>query len=238
MGELVTANTGSACASHSLRNLRRIASAFRADVRRRRGQVEQGEDFLALPQAEKDEVLFAYDQDRCVRVEHRGRRVRDDQVRAVLNSRPVDCVPSLMSDPCLIGRENGDGTVTAIRCNWSGYTKRTGAILRDNYATHEKIDALMALGELGRIAENIGEKHRYGHGPEDWCDAYGRDREEDDAEAAKTYSANDYLNSYASDYAWVYLHSITDGAWTVRVRHLGREFLYIDAAIQAEATPK
>lgn len=143
-----------------------------------------------------------------------------------------------MSDPCLIGRENGDGTVTAIRCNWSGYTRRTGAILRDNYITREKIDALMALGELGRIAENIGEKHRYGHGPEDWCDAYGRDREEDDAEAAKTYSANDYLNSYASDYAWVYLHSITDGAWTVRVRHLGREFLYIDAAIQAEATPK
>lgn len=136
-----------------------------------------------------------------------------------------------MGTDCLIGRENTDGTVTAIFCGHDGYPPNVGATLRDHYASIEKVDALIVLGDVSYLRENIGEKHKFGRGPDDWCDAYGRDRGEEGV-SADTYSAADFSGSHGN-YYYIYLFSLTDNAWLCRSDRFGDGWLTIDAAIAA-----
>ena len=94
-----------------------------------------------------------------------------------------------------------------IYCHWNGSIKHNGRILFEHYASQEKADALVALGDLSSLGEEIGKKHDF-----DWrakfvnsktsygdkltprqkaemnrldkmCNAYGRDRGETDVDA-------------------------------------------------------
>lgn len=142
-----------------------------------------------------------------------------------------------MGTDCLIGRENTDGTVTAIFCGHDSYPTHVGATLRDHYSTPDKIDALMALGDLSALGEKIGQKHEFGRGQDDWCEAYGRDRGEDDVGAC-AYSASDFIGKVAS-FCYVYIFSLADSAWLCRSERFGDKWLTIDAAIAAyEASRK
>lgn len=134
-----------------------------------------------------------------------------------------------MGTDCLIGRENPDGTVTAIFCGHDSQPPYVGAMLRDHYTDAEKIDALMALGDISVLGSDIGEKHKFRHGPDDWCDAYGRDRGEEDVSAC-AYSAAEFVGKVASFY-YVYLFSLADKAWLCRSNRFGDRWLTIDAAI-------
>ncbi len=91
-----------------------------------------------------------------------------------------------------------DGKWARIYCHWDGYPEHNGFLLFEHYASQEKAEALVALGDLSALAETIGEKHDF-----DWrmkhlsktrkdpaagnaddepeakmCNAYGRDRGE------------------------------------------------------------
>lgn len=98
-----------------------------------------------------------------------------------------------------------NGKWARIYCHWDGYLDHNGRILFDHYKTQEKIDQLMALGDLSILNEEIGVKHpfeapsrftgdlgsrktnpaytkyqkKYGK----MCLAYGRDRGETGTEA-------------------------------------------------------
>lgn len=103
-------------------------------------------------------------------------------------------------------------------------------MLRDHYTDAEKIDALMALGDISVLGSDIGEKHKFRHGPDDWCDAYGRDRGEEEVSAC-AYSAAEFVGEVASFYYYVYLFSLADKAWLCRSNRFGDRWLTIDAAI-------
>ena len=71
-----------------------------------------------------------------------------------------------------------------IYVHWDGYPDHHGPILLDHYAEQVKIDALIALGDLSSLAEEIGVKHNFDDRPDNACTAYGRDRGEKGVEAA------------------------------------------------------
>jgi hypothetical protein len=84
-----------------------------------------------------------------------------------------------MATRSLIGKLNSDNTVTYVYCHWDGYPEHTGAILKHHYTTSEKIDELLALGDLSVLGKEIGEKHNFiDRSNKSWCTFYGRDRNE------------------------------------------------------------
>jgi hypothetical protein len=123
-----------------------------------------------------------------------------------------------MATRSMIGKLNEDKkTVTAIYCHWDGYLENNGQLLTENYADANKIDQLLALGDLSVLGEEIGEKHDFDTTVENSCTAYGRDRGEEGVEA-KTYSIEEYNYSDAGNkrgVSYVYLFD-------------GKEWLYQD----------
>ena len=93
-----------------------------------------------------------------------------------------------------------DGTVAKVYCHWDGYLENNGQILFDHYNTPEKIEALLAHGDISSLGRVVGEKHPFdtynkdkmsaedlaladkAH-EEDWTLYYGRDRGESGTEA-------------------------------------------------------
>lgn len=123
-----------------------------------------------------------------------------------------------MSTNSRIGILNEDGSVISIYCHWDGYPSHNGKILFESYNTPEKIYALMELGDLSSLGEEIGEKHDFNERPEGVCTAYGRDRDESDVEPRTYKNEQDF---YANGQEYNYLFK--DGKWHVRGRRLNCE---------------
>jgi hypothetical protein len=54
-----------------------------------------------------------------------------------------------------IAIENQDGSVTSIYCHWDGQIYSNGKILNENYTTKDKVEELIALGNLSSLNETI-----------------------------------------------------------------------------------
>jgi hypothetical protein len=54
-----------------------------------------------------------------------------------------------------IAIENQDGSVTSIYCHWDGQIYSNGKILNENYTTKDKVEELIALGNLSSLDETI-----------------------------------------------------------------------------------
>ena len=74
--------------------------------------------------------------------------------------------------------DNRTGVVTSIYCHWDGYPEHNGEILVKHYTDPDKIWALMDLGALSSLGEEIGAKHDFNESGPIHCTAYGRDRGE------------------------------------------------------------
>lgn len=99
-----------------------------------------------------------------------------------------------MATRSTIARRVGD-TIQSIYCHWDGYPAGVGATLAENYTTAEKIDALMALGDLSVLGPEIGSKKDFEISVlNDECLAYGRDRGEQGVEAKLHETYIDYIN--------------------------------------------
>jgi len=117
-----------------------------------------------------------------------------------------------MATRSLIGKLNSDNTVNYIYCHWDGYPSHNGAILQEHYNTPEKVDALLALGDLSSLGNELGEKHDFDSKPnKNWCTAYGRDRGEDNSEMATT-TLEDYPSENEST---EYHYLFTNEGWKV-----------------------
>ena len=66
-----------------------------------------------------------------------------------------------MSTHSYICRKNRDGTYTGIYCHLDGNPKHHAPILLKFYATDERVDALLALGNLDQLGPEIGRKHKW-----------------------------------------------------------------------------
>lgn len=99
-----------------------------------------------------------------------------------------------------------DGTWASIYCHWDGYVSHNGEILQNHYDSQDKVEQLIALGDLSSLAPEIGEKHPFEQATnkeyDNWCCAYGRDRNETDCQAQTGVSFYDVLNSQEYVYVW------------------------------------
>ena len=110
-----------------------------------------------------------------------------------------------MSTRSRIAIKNADKTITSVYCHSDGYLEYVGKMLLEHYKDRAKVNALIALGALSSLAEEIGEKHSFELRGQGVVTAYTRDRgEEFQQETAKDVAelveqAND------SDGEYVYL---------------------------------
>lgn len=120
-----------------------------------------------------------------------------------------------------IAMKTEDG-IRSIYCHWDGYVDHNGRILKEFYSTDDKVQALLDLGDLSSLRQEIGEPHtfdRHQAEPEldmfdNWCLAYGRDRGETDVEAKTFDDVKTWVESMAS--SWCEYFYLWDGRdWIV-----------------------
>ena len=99
--------------------------------------------------------------------------------------------------------DNKSGVVTSIYVHWDGYPEHNGEILVKHYSDPAKIWALMDLGALSSLGEEIGEKHDFNDSGPIHCTAYGRDRGETQVGSQTHNSLGEWLdNGEEYNYLW------------------------------------
>jgi len=141
-----------------------------------------------------------------------------------------------MSTRSNIGIEDPEtGAVRAIYCHSDGYLEGVGKTLLEHWTDRAKIEALIALGSISSLGEELGERHdfdywltfyeQYKSRPDEdmyadpefqrlnrMCNAFGRDRGEKDVEA-EDY-ADPALYYAAGGESWAeYLYLYRRGVW-------------------------
>lgn len=120
-----------------------------------------------------------------------------------------------MSTRSAIIVKTGDKEYKAIYCHWDGYPSHVGRILHEHYNTQEKAEALIALGDISALYENIappeGKTHDFDHPCEHVTIAYGRDRGETGIEAKVGHNVK--WAKHSIDHEWFYVFK--DGQWFV-----------------------
>lgn len=132
-----------------------------------------------------------------------------------------------MSTRSRIGIENQEtGKVWSVYCHYDGYLEGVGQTLIDHYKDREKVDELIALGDLSALGEEIGVKHDFDYGSKldagsaehsrlrRMVLAYGRDRGEN-SPTAEDADAEAYIARATEgweEFAYLY----RQGVWFVR----------------------
>ena len=113
-----------------------------------------------------------------------------------------------------IVRENADGSFDSIYCHWDGYPDNNGRLLYEHYQDPAKIQALLDLGDLSSLGEEIGERHSFDNAPREECNAYGRDRGETGTECRHYANAEALAAMLKESWTeWVYVWRVTEGKW-------------------------
>lgn len=118
-----------------------------------------------------------------------------------------------MSTPCRIGKINANKTVESIYCHWDGYPSYIAPILLGSYNTKEKVEELLALGDISVLAKNIAPKtdaHALDNPEEDVVIAYHRDRG-DELTPAKLHKTKSEMQQQWSSHS--YLYDIETDRW-------------------------
>lgn len=135
-----------------------------------------------------------------------------------------------MSTRSFIHVKRTDGNWARIYCHFDGYWEGVGQKLHDHYNSQELAEALVALGDISSLGEEIGEKHDFDYGKrfyekhngnykaqksdpeyirlEKMCHAYGRDRGEEDVDARIGDTLEEVFKREEFMYVW------RDGAWS------------------------
>lgn len=113
--------------------------------------------------------------------------------------------------------------IKAIYCHWDGYVDHNGKLLNEFYNTTDKVNELIALGDLSSLGSQIGQQHdfdaKYGPEPQldltgNWCLAYGRDRGETGTEAQTFKDIGSWVEAEAE--RWCEYFYLFDGQdWIV-----------------------
>ena len=111
-----------------------------------------------------------------------------------------------------------DGKYRCIYTHWDGYPSHNGAILQEDYTDQDKIEELLALGDISILAPSIEcpEGHTFDKAVPGYCVAYGRDRGEEgvDAIVVDTMAKVRENQNQSYNYFW-------DGeSWTVNDKPL------------------
>lgn len=126
-----------------------------------------------------------------------------------------------MSTRAHIAMKTGENECRAIYTHFDGYIKHHAPILLEHYAMRERVEALLALGDLSVLAGELGEKQDFDDRSthrDNWCLAYGRDRNDEDTEARVMRIDNLIKNGIQ----YAYLFDPETETWSVTRR--GRVF--------------
>lgn len=118
-----------------------------------------------------------------------------------------------------IGMEMADGSVKSIYCHWDGYPSHNGSILIENYKDRKKVEALIELGSISSLSENVvpeGGEHSFASPQEGVTVAYHRDRGEKKQPARIDLSVPDFFNSDIEEYGYLFTQ---EGEWLVKSAH-------------------
>lgn len=117
-----------------------------------------------------------------------------------------------MSTRSFICKEQTDGSYYGIYCHWDGYLTNNGALLLDHYSDKNKLDELLALGDIASLHEDVYSNptlsHSFENSQENVTVAYHRDRGEE-IHKARIISLDDAIDSWC-DYMYIFGQ---DGVW-------------------------
>lgn len=121
-----------------------------------------------------------------------------------------------MSTRSYIGELYNDGSVLFIYCHFDGYPEHHLPILNENYDTPEKVQELLALGNISvlapRVAPNPDENHSFDHPVSGVVIAYHRDRGEE-LETCTARSRKEFEKYVDDSVSYGYLFEESTGEW-------------------------
>jgi hypothetical protein len=153
-----------------------------------------------------------------------------------------------MGTRCYIAKDLGDGKYRTIFCMLDGYLEYTGALLAEHYATPERIDALLSLGDIYSLGAKLEPDPAY---PHDWYNnnrqkdvttVLGRDCGETDCSAQEmtlsemedSFEFIDFLYVFTHEHEWKYLClTAPDARW----RNVRDELMELEMSDQDDEEP-
>lgn len=116
-----------------------------------------------------------------------------------------------MATRSIIAKENDNGTYTGIYCHNDGYPEHNGRILASYYSDENKVDELLALGDISSLGSEIGEQHSFNdYTHPEWTKAYKRDRGEVDTDAVHYANLDEVFTSERGQ-EYIYIWRMVDG---------------------------
>ena len=114
-----------------------------------------------------------------------------------------------------IGMEQPNGEVRSIYCHFDGYPEGVGATLREHYVDPEKVEALIALGDISVLEplvepDVLGVEHTFDNPAPCVTVAYHRDRGESFFPPRVDESVEAFSRSDIEEYGYVFTQS---GEW-------------------------
>ena len=118
-----------------------------------------------------------------------------------------------------IGMEMPNGEVRSIYCHYDGYPEGVGATLQEHYTDPAKVEALMALGDISILSENVAPRggqersqHSFQKPVEGVTVAYHRDRAEYYNPARVDMNIESFAKSDFEEFGYVFTRN---GEWIV-----------------------
>ena len=142
-----------------------------------------------------------------------------------------------MATRSIIAKLDNKG-VQAIYCHNDGYLSNNGKILDQHYADEDKVNELLAHGDVSTLDENIGEKINFGdiklRAKNKQCMFYARDRGENIKSKQPIILEDDIALLEFADTAchaqYVYMYAF--GAWYVYCMAEDNQFAELDDVLQ------
>ena len=102
-----------------------------------------------------------------------------------------------------IAIENQDGSVTSVYCHWDGHIETNGVILNQYYRTKDKVEELIALGNISALHRTI-----------ETTVAYARDQGDDVIQTPFSNLEELFEDGFGDIVEYVYCFT-KDGIWLV-----------------------
>ena len=107
-----------------------------------------------------------------------------------------------MATRSTIAIELTDGTVQQVYCHWDGYLDHNGRLLINHYNSPELAAALITVGDISSLSEQVGEVHDFDERFDDtdprskWTNYYSRDRGEANTQPKKFLNFDEYVRDH------------------------------------------
>jgi hypothetical protein len=119
-----------------------------------------------------------------------------------------------MSTHARIGMEQEGGKVKSIYCHFDGYPSHVGRILNESFKDHDKVKALIELGDISYLEGEIEPTgpHSFASPQEGVTVAYHRDRGED-----LQFNYDSSVPAFFASQSESYIYMFTqEGEWLVK----------------------